>query len=472
MKSDFINIYAGIGNKSQKEFKQYIYCFYGNQKQILAGFEEIETVLATKDEKVLQAFRKMGQETKEKKEEEGKKIRSAKNDYGDLKKWLFEYLALQEIRGGNIEGKFLSLEALRKLDLYEVVEQTSKQIRRGLDEEITPSLWHLLWKMRLLDIDYYNVSLDGLQDHKPDMIALMRYLDDFYISAKLKYSAEFYSRSRVLQDEFDIILLDEILALLKSEHPTTLSISNLYKPLLELTKDHSREAYIQLKKFLIEKPQYDTLERRFILQYLLNYTTTRLRKKDETMIAESFELYQYGIEQSLFIFTGYFLKNTFLNIVNTACRLGKYEWADKFVKQYTPKLHPLEKDETELLANARIRFEEKKFPEVLTLLSKASYNNLNFKLNVWTLKLRAFYELEEPHETMSQANKSFYKFVMSNKEIGNALRTNVLGFISMYRLLIANKSKKRLFKELNTMSNSIICYDWIKIKIDALPNQL
>ena len=35
MKSDFINIYAGISDKSQKEFKQYLYCFYGNQKQIL-----------------------------------------------------------------------------------------------------------------------------------------------------------------------------------------------------------------------------------------------------------------------------------------------------------------------------------------------------------------------------------------------------------------------------------------------------
>jgi hypothetical protein len=468
MKSDFINIYRAIDAKNQKGFKDYLHCFYGNQKKILNIFEDIETAVAQKPEAVeaaLNDFRVKYSTT------DSKMVKIFQNDLSDLKKWLLEFLALQEIRSGNIEGKFLSLEALRKQGLYEAVEQTSKQISRGLDDERNPNLWDFLWKMRLAHIDYFSVSLDSLQDYKSNMIDLMQHLDDFYISAKLKYSAEFYNRSKVLQDEYDITLLEDIFSLFRTKKFGHSIVNTLYKPLLELTKNHSREAYIELKIFLMGNPKHDFSERQAILQYLLNYTTARLRKKDETIISECFDLHQYGIQESLFIVMGYFLTNPFLNIVNIACRLEKYEWVNHFVNQYAKKLHPLEKEETVLLANARILFEEKKFQKVVDMLSTASYKNLSFKLNVWTLKLRAYFELKASKEDMLQANRSFYKFVMTNKEIGNALQNNVLGFIKMYRLLISGKSKKnQLFKELNTMSNATVCYDWIKMKIDEMSN--
>ncbi len=464
MKSDFINIYAGISDKSQKEFKQYLYCFYGNQKQILTTFEEVEAVVATQDEKALLAFRKMTQVKKDEKEHKNKK---AKNDYVDLKKWLFEYLALQEIRSGNIEGKFLSLEALRKHKKFDSIEQISKQLEREIDSSSSQNLWDLLLKMRISYLNYNHIPIDRLQNYQTELLEMMKNLDDFYISAKLQFSAACYNRSSVLQDEYDIILLDRILDLLKVSNHHSSHIDLVSKPILDLVKDHSRLAFDNLKAFLISHPQHYIFERQNILLCLLNYITARFRKNDYSMLNDSFELYQLGINQSLFTATGYFLSNTFINIVNTACHLKEYEWVSNFVDTQSNELDPNEKSDIVALSRARIAFDREEYNLVYELLKNLNPKNFNINLNVRTLLLRAFFEDGFPKTTMEAANNVLYKYVNKNKSINIPLRNNVLLFVKMYRSLLSKKSKNQLLKELSSMPSSMICYDWFKKKIDA-----
>ena len=483
MKSDFINIYAGINDKSQKEFKQYLYCFYGNQKQILTTFEEVEAVVATQDEKALLAFRKMTQVKKDEKEHKNKK---AKNDYVDLKKWMFEFLALQEIRSGNIEGKFLSLEALRKQGLYEAVEQTSKQIKRGLEENKSPDLWNLFWKMKLNHINYFELPIDRLHNYQMETEELMNDLDNFFIATKLKYSAESFSRSTIRQELYDVSFLEPVFEFLKSSKKIDPIIEALYLPMLELCKDQLSSSYLKLKKFLLNESDYDAIEKTAVLFYLLNYTTTRLRKGDKSMIEESFGLYQIGIEQSLFQVNGYFQDNLFINIVNTACQLKELDWVKQFVITFigsvkpsdsendnpsdSENVKPSKKTQTHLMADARIAFEEGEYDEVLTLINGVHYKNFNFKLNIWTLKLRAAYELkiDKDKEKLLMECNHFYKFVTLNKEIGTSFKSSILTFIKLYRQLVNGKSKSNLVKQLSSIPPSTLCYDWIKMKIEKL----
>ena len=456
MKNDFISIYTAIESKEQKVFANYIQCFYGNQKSILSVFEEVATASS---QKKLDAIREASVDNK-----------NRLNAFADLKKWLLEFLTIQEIRNNTTEAKLLGLEALHKRRLFDVYYQKSKQLIIELDKQQDPNLWDLFWKVRLSHINYFNIPIDRLQDYKADMMALLHDLDNFYMSAKLKYSAELYNRLNVLNEDYASILLQPILDLLTKEYKFDPIVKDIYWAMYQLTKEHSMDAYLKLKKFLVEKPHHDLFEKSAIVLYLLNFATGRLRKGDETFIQETFELFQLGIKQSLFTTSGYFLTYTFLNIVNTACRLEKYEWVNDFVENWSPHLIPTEREEVTYLAMARIAFEEKRFNDVISLLQNVKFKNFNFILNVRLLLLRAYYEQNSPTNLMLDYCNALYLYVYRSKQIGEALRINTINFIKMFRTLVSGKSKKQLYAELDKTHKSMLCYDWMKMKIEELPN--
>ena len=115
MKNDFISILKTIEPKEQEGFKTYIHCFYGTQKVSLAVYEDIAAALPS--DAALATIRKAAVGDKNK-----------LNAFSELKGWLFEFLALQEIRNNTTEAKFLGLEALRKRGLHEVSQQKAKQL--------------------------------------------------------------------------------------------------------------------------------------------------------------------------------------------------------------------------------------------------------------------------------------------------------------------------------------------------------
>jgi hypothetical protein len=481
MKSDIINIYRAIDAKNQKGFKDYLHCFYGNQKKILSIFDDIETAVAQKPETIEAALNDFHRKYTMAKPNV---IKAFQNDMSDLKKWLLEFLALQEIRNGHIEGKFLSLEALQKHKLFEAVEQTSKQIKRNLEENKSPDLWNLFWKMKLNHINYFELPIDRLHNYQAELEELMNDLDNFFIATKLKYSAESFSRSNIRQEFYDISFLEPVFELLKSSKKIDPIIEALYLPMLELSKNQLSSSYLKLKNFLLNKSDYNATERAAVLFYLLNYTTARLRKGDQSMIEESFELHQIGIKQSLFQVNGYFQDTIFLNIVNMACQLKELKWAKQFIITFIGSVKSSDseddnpsddenvmrpkKTQTHLMADARIAFEEKRYDDVLALINGVHYKNFNFKLNIWTLKLRAAYELEMDKEKLLTECNHFYKFATSNKEIGTSFKSSILIFIKLYRQIVNRKSKSNLIKQLSSIPPSTLCYDWIKMKIEKL----
>lgn len=457
MKNDFISIYTAINIEEQKAFKQYIKRLYSSKKTVLSLFDQI-----------LKAIH-----YKEKAEDIRKNfitVKTKQNDYADLKKWLLQFLVIQEIEKDTVDAKFLELEALRKRGLFETFEQKSNLLTQEFDNVKHPHQWLFLQKLRLLHISHFNLPIDRLQAHQQKLLNLMHTLDEFYISTKLIYSAELYNRTVIMQDDYDIFFLDVALNHLDNAIPRFSVMHTLYKPMLTLNKNNSHEAYHQLKDFLVNFPNHDISERQAVILHLLNFTTRQLRKGEKSFIQESFDLYQFGVEQLLFINSGYFYTNTFLNIVNTACYLSQFDWVKNFVNQQSTKLLPDEKKETESLAKARIAFEEKKFEDVIDLLLDVNSKNFNFELNIRTLQLRAYYELRNIYnqQFLLYAVDNLYFYIKHSKKIGKPLKDNVFNFCKLYRSLVKEKKPEKIIKELNECQRTVICYDWIKMKIDDL----
>ncbi len=453
MKNDFINILKAVEPKEQEAFHQYLQCFYGNQKAILTIFDKVVESLGNgKQPDEIQSLYSHN--------------KNALNALSDLKKWLLEFLALHEIRNNSTESKFLILEALRKRALYDAFQQKSKQLMQELVKQKSPDLWHLFWKVRLSHISYFSTTLDKLQDYQADMYQLLYDLDGFYMAAKLKYSAELYSRSNILQEQYDIQLLNDILILIEKDNSTHPIVKDFYLPMLEMAKEQSEVAFLKLKSFLINVYEHEPIERLSVLLYLLNFAISRIRKGNNSYSQECFELFQIGLDQSLFIASGYFPTETFINIINIGCHLQKYDWLKKFIKNWSPYLIPSEKDDTTHFSSARIYFEEKKFDQVIPLLQKIPYKNILFNLNARLLLIRTYYEQKESVNLMLDYSNALYLYIYRNQTMGIALKASALNFVKVFRQLLNGKSKKLLFKELNNKKESVMCYDWLKAKIE------
>lgn len=453
MKNDFISIFKAIESTEQESFRQYIQYFYGQQKTVLNVFNQVVQAIASNEEKRFSSS-----------VSKNKKIQ---NDLSDLKKWLLEFLTVQEVKSNSLNAQFLILDTLHKRQLKSVFMQKSKQLSKTLTEHPSPDIWMMLRKLRLAHIHYFELEIDPLQDYQAELHQLLDSLDSFYISAKLKYTAELQSRAYILQENYNPRLLAEILNIVELKNSLDPTIKRFYLPLLNLVKDKSETAYKELKVFLTKNQTHESKEKLSVLLYLLNFAINQIRQGNEIYKNEYFELNEIGITQSLFIAAGYMSTEVFTNAVNLACLFQKYDWAKRFIDDWSKHLEPKTKMVTVNLALARIYFDLKNFNEANSLLLEiTAYKNISINVNVRLLLARTYYELKQPDKLQISYCENLYLYVYRSKIIGLDMKKSILNFIKILRSLIMVKSKKQLVKELESLEHPIICYDWLKAKID------
>ena len=108
-------------------FKQYVNCFYGQQKAVVAIFEQVVTNVDTENDLDYTLIKSSH--------------KNMLNAFSDLKKWLLEFLALQELKSNSYEARFFTIEALRKRGLNDVFLQKSNQLNQDLTAHQSPDMW-------------------------------------------------------------------------------------------------------------------------------------------------------------------------------------------------------------------------------------------------------------------------------------------------------------------------------------------
>lgn len=451
MKNDFISIYKTIESTEQQGFRQYIQYFYGQQKTVLNIFDQVVQVIETNEEQQFSTS--------------ASKNKKIQNDLSDLKKWLLEFLTIQEVKNGSYEAKFLTLKALHKRGLKGSFDQKVKQLNRELTEHPSPDMWMMLWRLRLTHIQYFDTEIDRLQISQSEMEQLLDDLDSFYMSTKLKYCTELQNRTDVLGEKYPNYHLNDILNKAEQGEITHPVIKTLYIPILKLIKDKSEAAFLTLTAFIKKEQGHDRIEKLSVLLYLLNFAINKIRKGDASYCEVYLDLTEMGLKQKLFIAWGDFPTETFTNIVNLGSHLGKINWVKNFIHVWSPYLEPNNRLVTENLALARIYFEERKFDEVVLALQKVPYKSLVINLNARVLLVRAYYELNEPKDLILDFCNALYLYVYRSTSIGAEMKISTQNFIRILRSLVYKKPKDQLIKELESIEGPILCYQWLKSKI-------
>jgi hypothetical protein len=449
MKNDFINIFKPLEASVQKKFQQYIEYFHAPEKGILEVFYHALTAI-DKEKDIFTLSQKA-------------RILTS-NDLGDLKKWLIEFLTIQEIQSNSYEAQFLTLEVLRKKKLQPELRKKTKDLKKELTQHPTPDIWIAMMKLRLAHMDYFAPEVDKVKDQKAPMQQLIDELDNFYIYTKLKYATELESRKNIRKEQFTSRLLNEIMNLAETDATIHPSIKSVYVPLLKLTKDQSESAFSELKNFIIQDTMHDKREKLDILIYLLNYTIAGQRQEPKKYYQAYFDVIEIGLEQALFTATGYFPLLTFINIVNTASYLKQDTWANTFIDNWSKQLDPIDKKFGENVAKARIHFENNKFRDAINLLNGLDYKNDHFEIGIRLLLARAYFEDNFDESVQISHCNSSESYIRKNSNLEARIKEKIFNFFKILRFLINKKDKEQLLKAFDKKAN--IAYpEWLLEKI-------
>ncbi len=239
--------------------------------------------------------------------------------------------------------------------------------------------------------------------------------DRLFLAEKLRLLNNMISRSKVVQQEYELTWLEPLLDKLSGEDLANWPLLDIYYAELLLQKTPSdRRHYEALKaKTNTYAGKIPPEELRGAFSVLEN-SAKKLFDMD-TYLGELFDLYTRQLELGLFFQNGNIHHSVLHNIVALALNLGRTEWAESFLEQNRKNILPLEFAEDIYLQNkAEVEYHRRNFGEAMKLLQQANPDDIYYKLKQKSLLAVIYFELRE-WDALDNFLNSFAKFIFDQQ---------------------------------------------------------
>lgn len=337
----------------------------------------------------------------------------------------------------------------------------------------------------LRDADFYyqefilesisNAHFDKQRQHKFDASIqnAVDYLDLYYLATKLKFSCELLNRKNVVQGNYEIRLLNEILLYVEDKdfgHAPAIEI--YYCILKTLTQPNEEKYFYDLKNLLqLHTEKISQKEARDMYAYAQNYCIKQVNNGNLKFLNDLFQLYKMTLESGV-IFSGKYLSPwSYKNITGVAIRLKEYSWAENFITVFKDKIEPEFRKNAFAYNMAALFFDKGNYLKALEILRDVEFTDLFYSLDSKAMMLRVYYELEETSPLYSLLD-SFRTYLQRNKHISDYQKTIYLNLIKFTKEAIKinknEKNKAYLLKEKIEQTKQVAYLKWITEKVDAL----
>ena len=164
----------------------------------------------------------------------------------------------------------------------------------------------------------------------------------------------------------------------------------------------------------------------------------------------------------------------FGNMVNLSCSVKEYEFAEKFIVQYSPKLPADFRESVYNYSMSVLCFCKKEFNASLEYLSKIQNEFKSMKMNVKNLQLNIYYELND-RESFEYAYDSLKHYLGKNKMTNESrilVLTKYCGYVrSLFKIREKFNSYEfdSLKKEIT--ENKTLSKGWLLRKLDEIESE-
>ncbi len=392
----------------------------------------------------------------------------------DLLKLVERFLAQQEFDSNPLRNAAYLLKSVstrRFQNLYNSSLRTARRLK-DLEDAQGIDFLHDLYQIER----YHQVILeDDDRAQKLNVDRIIENLDKFYIAQKLMSYMTAMSQKRIVDLEYDLLFIDEILKHIEDNpYPDTPQIRILYL-VAKLYQTNDSQYFPELKLLLLSNINlFPPSEANKIFRSTLNFLIGWSNEGRTEYLRELFEFYNYVLAQDFFFLEDGFNPWIFKTIVHVALRLKEYSWCENFIQDFGTRL-PKEGRENAIRFNtARLRLYQKKYGEVISLLSRVEFDDFSYNLGAKAILLATYYESDEVEALFSFLD-SFKAFLRRNTaKIPEKRRENYLNLIKYTRALSKlsrrNKNKLLEIKEEITNKSNLGDKRWLLEKVEEKLN--
>jgi hypothetical protein len=380
-----------------------------------------------------------------------------------------DFIVFESISQNPHQYQLSLLQYFRKRSLSKFFDQTYSSLKDVLNAQPLRDSDYFFTSMSVNS--EYNKFLKSKQNRaiEPNIQRLSDDLDIFYLLNKLKVYSEALNYKNILQVDYNIRFVDELLKEIQQigmdDYP---AVKIYYYALLTLLENENEDHFHELKKNILQYKKIFSIEE---LQgtYTLarNYCIKKINLGNKEFVRELFELYQWELELINESEDKELPPAIYKNIITLAFMLNELEWTFHFIEKYTPYL-PEEHRESHYNFNmATYHFKKKEYDRVIKLLSHVEYNDFFMQLSAKSLLMKTYFELKEylPFDSLVHS----FKILVQSKKVLGYHRNNYINFIKYCRKLLfyeklSSSELSKLGQEISE-TKELVEKDWLQEKL-------
>lgn len=394
-----------------------------------------------------------------------------------------DYLGYLNYRGNTYLPKLTMLQELDKREIGRILAKNLKSSEAEFSRQ------------KIRGEEYFRAlqELEGIKNE--NMVLKGKVLNQKEISGDLTQNILFYqsvqyfiqafnnyifvlNRQHLVNLETDLLFMEEILEHVRKNYEkySGIPLLKLLYNQVRLNLDPTNELYYrEMKEILVKNDDSLTFMEKYNASIgLQNFCMRLYNSGSSEYLLEYFRLIEFLLKGGYYTAKegGWFVPQTFKNFVIAAINLKEFEWAEKFIKNYSKKLSPEARENTFNFCMAKVCFGKRDFEKALWFISRVSYQDLYFKLEVRYYTLMLYYELSMYSEAFDLV-EAYKKYINNNKLLSGNLRTRHLAFIKytseLLKMRTSGNYKKaiQIEKDLRNPKVQVLNPVWLLDKIAA-----
>jgi len=395
----------------------------------------------------------------------------------DLTQSALRFLAEENRKQDSLTEALELQKVLEKPELQKHLTGVERHIRKELEAESGQSTWYYLSQFRYHWNIYNRASkVVATADFMDKLLPADQSLELFYIVQKLKFYVAWLIFRGFRSTEQELLVIPGFWEYLRQpkfeEVPLVLIYQDVIRCLTEPDEeDHFHNLMSHLEKFADKLAKGDLRE---CYQIAQNYCAFKLNKGRVDYYPIFFHVIINTINLNILLENGQISEGVFKNIVTVSLGSGEYEWAEKFIEEYSAYLPSDIKENARTFNLAYLYFYQKKYEKVIELLKNVEYRDIVYALGAKLILLRTYFESDE-YLALDSLIDSFRIFLRRNKLISKSLKREYISFLNFLKKLStldsSNYNAIRILRQRVDEALNVTSKKWLLEKIAELENK-
>lgn len=363
--------------------------------------------------------------------------------------------------------EILNLSMLRRRGLTDLFEKKSGELGKRYELKdgcIDLEYFRTKYRIEIEKINYFtesdafvkeqNISMQNIQLHIvcDSLINLLDIAYNIIVGQNTMYAG----KTDLVLKLMGLTNIESFLSILKKEAPEFHSIIELFYLRYLSMLNFDDASFRKFRQTVLKNLYLFTRENKFtMLVALQNFCIRKFVSGERQYVSELHEIHKLMINEGMMIneTTGYINQDSYRNVILTAVNIRKYDWMEKFIREYESKINPEQRESLTAWAKATRLYARKEFEDALNELHRVKNIHFLSKHDIRILQMKIYYELKDFEAGISLA-ETYKKMVQNDRVLSEIHKRSNKNFAGFYLRILRNLSGGKI-QELDFLESEI-----------------